>query len=235
MSAPFSCEACQLAGALLRARGLSCTRGGRVLFRDVNLTVGPGELVWLRGANGQGKSSLLRLLAGLARPAAGEVDRGGPLVYLGHEDALHADLHAWEALRFLVQLQPLSMPAALPASPTFWHAALAQAGVGHCAHRPIHALSQGQRKRVALARLQFSPPAALWLLDEPLDALDDQGVYMLSAWVQGHRARGGAVVLTSHQNLPLALAGPHGSECLMFDLTMRIPSAVEPHGDEVYA
>lgn len=229
MHAPFFPDACQVAGALLRAHALSCRRGGRILLEDVSLSVSAGELLWLRGANGQGKSSLLRLLAGLSRPAAGHVERMAPVLYLGHQDALHGELHAWEALRFLANLHGAVAPESA------WHAALAQAGVGACAHVPIHALSQGQRKRVALARLLLSPPTALWLLDEPLDALDDQGVAQVAAWLQAHRARGGAVVLTSHQRLPPGLADHSGGAGRVLDLAAHAPCVASRQGDEVHA
>lgn len=182
---------------LLEAQGLSCRRGGRPLFDGLTLRVEAGQLWWLSGANGQGKSTLLRVLAGVGRPARGQVHRHQPCVYLGHQDALHPDLSALDALGFLVRLHHG------PVSTVRLQQALREVGLATHGHQPVRRLSQGQRKRVSLCRLWLAPTAGVWLLDEPLDALDDEGVNGLTRWWQAHRERGGAVVMSSHQALPL--------------------------------
>lgn len=198
--------------AVMQATGLGGQRGDHRLFDQLDLALAPGSVTWLRGRNGCGKTSLLRLLAGLATPTAGTLAfdgqplRGAPpawrrgLVYIAHHSALKDDLTALEALRFLIELQG-SRPgdAALDA-------ALDRLGVGACRDAPVRTLSQGQRRRVALARLALALDAPLWLLDEPFDALDAGGIAALNALLSEHAARGGATLLTSHQ--PLSLAAP---------------------------
>mgnify|MGYP001325870544 CR=1 FL=1 len=187
---------------LLNACGLACQRGGAWLFREVAVELRAGEALWLRGANGSGKTSLLRLLAGLGRPQAGTVARtdGGRMVCIGHADALKDDLSVTEALNFLCRLQgdAVSLQALT--------GALRRLGLGQKADAPVRTLSRGQRRRVALARMaldlarsgQESANAPLWLLDEPFDALDAQGVQTVNSLLSDHLARGGALVLTSH-------------------------------------
>lgn len=184
------------------AAGLACRRGERVLFRELNLSVRPGEIVWVRGANGQGKTSLLRLLAGLARPDAGRIAFTTNIeqVYVGHANALKDDLTVAESLRFLSRLHGFLIDDAAQAD------ALRRFGLHSRRNAPVRTLSQGQRRRVALARLCVAPVSALWLLDEPFDALDAEGVEALNALLAEHAVRGGSVVLTSH--VPLTLASP---------------------------
>jgi heme exporter protein A len=183
----------------LQVQGLACRRGGRLLFQGVDLTVEPGEVVWIRGPNGRGKSSLLRLLAGLGEPALGNIRRYAPLVYLGHQHALKDDLSALEALTFLVALGD---PEGGVDTSRLIHA-LDQLGVKGKRHALVRTLSQGQRRRVALARLLMSAPGAVWVLDEPLDSLDDQGVRQVLAMLCVHQAAGGSVVMTSHLSIEL--------------------------------
>lgn len=168
-----------------------------MLFRHLSLSVTSGQLLWVRGPNGQGKSSLLRLLAGLSHPEDGQISRWMPIVYLGHQYALKDDLTAQEALGFLVRLHGGEAHESALLN------ALARLGVKSRRGALVRTLSQGQRRRVALARLLLSHPGALWILDEPFDALDDEGIAVVSALIQSHRASGGAVVLTSHQALTL--------------------------------
>ena len=188
----------------LAARGLACRRGGRLLFERLDVALQPGELVWLRGRNGRGKTSLMRVLAGLATPEHGEVLLDGTpivsndlrsrrVVYVGHTNALKDDLSAAEALAFLLCLHGraddrTSVDAALDA----W---------GMLGQRDsfVRNLSQGQRRRVALARLAAEREATLWLLDEPFDALDSAGIERLNTLLAQHLQRGGAVLLTGHQ------------------------------------
>ncbi|HET8870859.1 MAG TPA: heme ABC exporter ATP-binding protein CcmA [Aquabacterium sp.] len=189
-------------------RGLACRRGSHLLFRGLDLTVLPGQLVWVRGANGQGKTSLLRLLAGLSEPAEGTIVRQAALTYVGHQHALKDDLTAQEALTFLLQLE------GFPATDALVTDALARLGVKGKRLAWVRTLSQGQKRRVALARLARAPAGGLWLLDEPFDALDDQGLAAVHSLLIEHRRSGGSVVLTSHQDVPfddvtvLALADP---------------------------
>lgn len=202
--------------ASLRAAGLACRRGDRLLFEGLDLALDAGQVLWLRGANGRGKTSLLRLLAGLAEPAAGTIRWNGEplrnagaafrhgLTYIGHANALKDDLTALEALQFLARIH--GRPGATPALV----AALQALDVGSRRNAPVRTLSQGQRRRVALARLALDLAGAvapgLWVLDEPYDALDPDGIATLDALLAAHARRGGCVALTSH--LPLALADP---------------------------
>ena len=205
---------------LLEARALEGQRGERALFRGLELQLRPGEVTWLRGRNGRGKTTLLRILAGLAAPAAGEIlvdgvpmARSGAqwrqeLAYVAHANALKDDLTATEALAFLAGLRGRPCPAAE------LKAALERLGVQHRARAAVRTLSQGQRRRVALARLALPGAPRLWLLDEPFDALDDQGIAALNELLAAHAARGGAALLTSHQ-AALSLVEPRPA---IFDL-----------------
>lgn len=197
---------------VLEAVDLCGDRGGRPLFRGLRFTLAPGQLVWLRGRNGRGKTSLLRLLAGLSTPTGGAVHCAGlplaragaawreRLLFIAHANALKEDLTVTESLRFLAQLQGRDCSAAQSA------AALQRLGVAALAARPVRTLSQGQRRRVALARLALPQPPSVWLLDEPFDALDDDGVQRLNQLLSEHAAAGGSALLTSHQ--PVLLKDP---------------------------
>jgi heme exporter protein A len=205
--------------ATLAAAGLGGQRGERVLFRGLDITLLPGQVVWLRGRNGRGKTSLLRLLAGLATPMEGElrvdgqsVRRAAPswrraLLYIGHQNALKDDLSASEALAFLMRLGGTRSTAEQI------DAALQRLGVHQCRRALVRTLSQGQRRRVTLARLALSLDHRLWLLDEPFDALDADGVAALNELLAEHAGRGGATLLTSHQALSLGEPVPR-----IFDL-----------------
>ncbi len=188
----------------LAARGLACRRGARLLFEKVDLALRPGELVWLRGRNGRGKTSLLRLVAGIVTPEAGQVlldgtpiaandERSRRVTYLGHQHALKDDLTSAEALEFLLRIHGRrSDRSSVDAALEHW-------GMLGQRNTWVRRLSQGQRRRVALARLVGERDASLWLLDEPFDALDADGVERLDALLQQHLGRGGTVLLTSHQ------------------------------------
>lgn len=200
------------AAVVLEARALAGQRGDRTLFRGLDMALAPGSVTWLRGRNGRGKTSLLRLLAGLSTPMSGEIRvagrtlrEGGPAwrrhwVYIGHQNALKDDLSATEALRFLARLH------GLPADDTLIAHALKRMGVANRQHAPVRTLSQGQRRRVALSRLVLAMGAPVWLLDEPFDALDTDGIAALNGVIASHAAGGGCVLLTSHQ--PLTLTSP---------------------------
>lgn len=194
----------------LQAHQISCVRGERQLFRGIDVEIGPGHALRLHGANGSGKTSLLRILAGLLVPERGEVRWNGAaitrcrdtyhaaLLYIGHAGALKDDLLAWENLAFA---QALSGQVLAEAEA---RAALGAAGLARCADLPARVLSQGQRKRLALARLGCNPQASLWLLDEAFSALDGAATGALCATIDAHLARGGMLVYTTHQDVALA-------------------------------
>ena len=195
---------------MLNANGLSCERGDRQLFAGLSLALEAGGLARLLGANGSGKTSLLRILAGLTRPAAGEVrwrgerigdlaeEYGRELAYIGHAPALKDELTVAENLAFAARL------AGIVASGAQLEAALEVLGMAMHAALPARVLSQGQKRRVSLARLALPGAPALWLLDEPFAALDEDGIGRVRALTEAHLARGGMLVLTSHQDVPVA-------------------------------
>jgi heme exporter protein A len=197
------------AAPCLQTQALAGERGDRRLFEGLNLALVPGSVTWLRGRNGRGKTSLLRVLAGLSPAADGSVSVHGQAqttgdaqlrrqwVYIGHQNALKDDLTATEALSFLARLHGLPHD-----DETLIHA-LRQLGIGHRRHAMVRTLSQGQRRRVALARLALSGAAPIWLLDEPYDALDIDGIAVLDGIISAHAAAGGCVLLTSHQTLTI--------------------------------
>ena len=190
---------------LLAVEALECRRGERTLFSGLAFTLAPGAIVWLRGANGQGKTTLLRTLAGLSRQETGRIawrdpEGAGRALYLAHANALKEELSAAESLAFLRALD--GQPAAADAIA----ASLARVGMASRRDAPVRTLSQGQRRRVALARLALPGTASTWLLDEPYDALDTAGVAILDGLLAEHAGRGGGVVLTSH--LPLTITAP---------------------------
>jgi heme exporter protein A len=196
-------------GGLLEGRALSCRRGRRLLFEALDISLPPGSITWLRGTNGSGKTSLMRILAGLSEPAAGQVLWNGlPLgkagrdarlkrLYIGHANALKEDLTLEEALAFLARLAEHPTPEAAAAT------ALARLGLESRRKAPVRTLSQGQRRRGALARLALDEVPRTWILDEPYDALDSDSTLLLSSLITAHAARGGAVLLTSHQAVTL--------------------------------
>ena len=195
---------------MLQALDLACVRGDRRLFRGLSFELGPGQLLRIEGANGAGKTSLLRLLAGLGLPAAGAVHwQGQPirrqrevyaqaLLYLGHLGGLKDELTAAENLRIEADL------AGTPGVDTARiDAALAGWGLARQARLPLRVLSAGQRRRAALARLQLTE-ATLWILDEPFNALDVDAVAQLGRQIEAHVGGGGLAVITSHMELPIA-------------------------------
>jgi heme exporter protein A len=170
---------------LLRFQDVTLRRGGRVLFEHLDLQLAPGEALQVTGPNGSGKSSLIRLAAGLLRAERGRVERS--------ELALADDALAFD--------RELPLKRALG----FWGGAVDEAmdalGIGHLAHVPVRLLSSGQGKRATLARVAASG-APLWLLDEPLNALDGEGAARLARAIAAHLQSGGAVLAASHQPLP---------------------------------
>ena len=191
-------------GRTLEANALECVRGGRKLFQNLSFSLGPGELLEVSGPNGSGKTSLLRMLCGLLSPSAGEILwRGGniqklreeyfkELAYLGHLSGVKAELSLAENLRISGALMGAT-PGVEKRS-----AALARMGLGGSESWPAKTLSQGQQRRLALARLLLSDKA-LWILDEPLTALDRVGVGLVQSVLEEHLGGGGMAVLTTHQ------------------------------------
>jgi len=162
-----------------------------VLFAGLSLALGSGEACQVVGPNGMGKSSLIRLLAGLLRPLAGSVERHGMVGLLDERPALDDHQPLGNALAFWHELDPASAP-------------LDRLGLADLTDVPVRYLSTGQRKRAALARL-VGQQAPIWLLDEPLNGLDTKGVATVEALVAEHCAAGGLAVIASHQ--PFAMAG----------------------------
>ncbi|MFN3711848.1 MAG: cytochrome c biogenesis heme-transporting ATPase CcmA [Alishewanella aestuarii] len=196
--------------ALLSASGLSCVKQDRVLFEQLSLSVSAGQLLQIKGKNGAGKSSLLRILAGLARPEEGELyyqarplsdvsaDYAANLCFIGHQSGIHEQLTALENLRF--------WRAATDLKPADDLALLASLGLAGLEDIPCRMLSAGQQRRVSLARL-WTSRAQLWILDEPFTALDQTAIGTLQQHFIAHLEQGGAIILTTHQPLSLQYAG----------------------------
>lgn len=193
---------------MLSAHGLSCVRGDRRLFANLDLAVRAGEWLHVRGENGAGKTSLLRLLAGLSQPAEGEIrwcDQSiqhpesayrQNLLFFGHHGALKEDLTAMENLGFSAAMDGADFHE------TSALAALHQFGLKGREELPVRVLSAGQKRRVMLARLAIRK-AKLWILDEPFTALDVKAVDLLATLIADHVTAGGMAVLTSHQTMPI--------------------------------
>ena len=171
--------------ALLRFEGVALRRGGRLLFESLDLALGAGEALHVTGPNGSGKSSLIRLAAGLLRAEHGRVDRS-KLALADDALALDRELPLQRALSFWTKPIDEAMQAL---------------GIAHLAEVPVRLLSSGQQKRATLARVAASN-APLWLLDEPLNALDRDGSDRVEYIIRRHLESGGAVLAASHQSLP---------------------------------
>jgi heme exporter protein A len=173
--------------ALLRFEDVTLRRGGRLLFEGLALELGPGDALQVAGPNGRGKSSLIRLAAGLLRAERGRVERS-PLALADEHLALDRELSLERALAFWTPADRL-------------RGAFDALGLAHLAEIPVRLLSSGQAKRASLARVAASG-ASLWLLDEPLNGLDGDGADRIAGLMTQHRAQGGAVLAASH--LPLS-------------------------------
>lgn len=193
---------------LLSAHDLACERSERLLFQRLNFQLGRAQLLLVQGGNGQGKTSLLRLLTGLNRPDSGEVRwRGEPIsrgretyhremAYLGHANGIKDELNPLENLRFNQGLHSRLF------EPDQAVATLKRLGLSRCLDLPCRALSFGQRRRVALSALLLSG-ASLWILDEPLTGLDAHAVALVEGLIRDHLQAGGLVVATTHQTMNL--------------------------------
>ncbi|RJT45400.1 cytochrome c biogenesis heme-transporting ATPase CcmA [Rahnella woolbedingensis] len=195
---------------MFEALNLSCVRDERTLFSGLSFTIEPGEMVQIEGRNGAGKTSLLRILAGLSSPEVGEVRWQGvntrrqrdvfhqQLLYLGHHPGVKSVLTAYENLAFYLSISGQSVNGTTGADAIYQ--ALENVGLLGYEDVTVAQMSAGQQRRVALARLWLSE-APLWILDEPLTAIDKQGVATLIELFEQHAQQGGMVLLTTHQDL----------------------------------
>jgi heme exporter protein A len=195
-------------GSMLSATALACVRGERRLFSGLDFTLAPGEWLHVQGENGAGKTSLLRILAGLSPPAAGEVrwqnepiqrlaeEYRRHMLFLGHYGAVKEELTPLENLLFAAAIDDVTLSEAEAL------AHLGRFGLRGREDLAVRFLSAGQKRRVLLARLMVKK-AALWILDEPFTALDAQAVELLARLIIEHVKGGGMAILTSHQSIPL--------------------------------
>lgn len=211
---------------MLEAKDLTCIRDDRVLFSRLSLRMAPGDIVQVTGANGSGKTSLLKILAGLIRPESGDVrwqardirrfaaEYYRDLLYIGHQAGIKLALTPLENLAFYQ-----AAAGSARQDQAIWRA-LEQAGLAGYEDVPAAGLSSGQQRRIALARLWLSP-ASLWILDEPFSALDRDGIARLLARFAAHGAAQGMVLFSNHHALPdsgrlmrvLSLASPQEQSC----------------------
>lgn len=180
--------------SLITCRDVACVRGGRLLFAGLGFTLAGGEALWLQGPNGCGKSSLLRLIAGLVRPEVGKVEASARIMLADERIALDPEMTLGGALAFWARIDGADSAGVAAAMNAMALDALADV--------PVAFLSTGQRKRAVLARAIISA-APIWLLDEPGNGLDTVSLAALQDVIAQHRADGGAVVFASHFDLDL--------------------------------
>lgn len=202
---------------MIEVRGLTCERGEAMLFNALNFSLHSGKVLLVRGANGAGKTSLLRILGGLSAPRAGEVlwcgERVAPLalalrartLYLGHTAPLKDDLTVSENLSYALRLDGCAVSEQRRLD------ALNAVGLGARQRLSARQLSQGQRRRIGIARMMLAG-RTLWLLDEPTTALDSQGVDLFKSVLTTHLASNGLAVVTTHQALDF---GPAAQELIL--------------------
>jgi len=195
---------------MLQARQIQCIRGNRCLFRNLSFRLEAKRALRIGGENGSGKTSLLRMVAGLSPVETGEIlwneariaalgeDYRRDLLFLGHANGLKDDLTAVENLHHALAL------AGTRTGVEELRAALAEQGLGAVAELPAKLLSQGQKRRVALVRLGFSADKPLWILDEPFSALDAASTGRTEKAIMSHLHRGGMVLFTTHQEVKLS-------------------------------
>jgi heme exporter protein A len=176
--------------ARIAAHDLACRRGDRILFSGLSLALAPGQSLQVAGPNGTGKSSLLRLIAGLSRPFAGRIERQGTMGLVDERPALDSELPLGRALGFWSRIDSRIDGNAYPD--------LERLGLTDLLDVPVRYLSTGQRKRAALARL-LGQRAAVWLLDEPLNGLDVHGTSTVEDITAAHCRAGGIAFVASHQ------------------------------------
>jgi len=192
---------------MLEVKQLTAIRDERILFESLSFAIGSGELVQIEGRNGTGKTTLLRIVAGLGERDDGEIfwneeniesNRDSyhqDLLFLGHQTGVKRELTAYENLRFYISVHNNQS-----VDKETIYQALVKVGLAGREDVPVAQLSAGQQRRVALARLWLSDHK-LWILDEPLTAIDKQGVKVLEALFLNHAEKGGIVVLTTHQDM----------------------------------
>jgi heme exporter protein A len=193
---------------MLEVQSLECVRDDRLLFSDLSFSVAEAEVLQIEGSNGCGKTSLLRIICGLRLAEAGRVlwhgemiqanreDYYANMVYIGHLPCIKAELTVLENVRALLDTRSLSVTDAVI------EAALAKVGLASYEDVPGKALSSGQRRRILLAFVALAR-AKLWILDEPLTALDVEGVALMESMIVEHRAAGGSVIFTTHHGMQL--------------------------------
>lgn len=193
---------------MLEAQSLECVRDDRLLFNDLSFTVAEAQVLQIEGPNGSGKTSLLRIICGLRQAEKGQVlwhgesisanreDYYGNMVYIGHLPCVKGDLTVLENVRSLLDTRSLTL------SNAEIEVALAKVGLATYDDVAGKALSSGQRRRILLAFIELSQ-AKLWILDEPLTALDVQGVTLMESMILEHREAGGSVVFTTHHGMQL--------------------------------
>ncbi|WP_108811774.1 heme ABC exporter ATP-binding protein CcmA [Sphingorhabdus sp. Alg231-15] len=191
----------------LRAEALACVRGEKLLFRDLNFTLTPGQAGLVTGPNGVGKSSLLRLIAGLLQPFSGTIHVPTSVALCDDRMALDENLSLRDALRFWTRLDGQTQDDSAEA--------MDAAGMSHLAEVPVRYFSTGQRQRARLART-FLTRSNLWLLDEPANGLDTASVDLLGRTLQTHLDGGGMILAASHIALPIA-----------FDLSLELDALEE--------